>query len=215
MPVLLRIFCIALALLGPSLCVAAPSTYTGEAPVNSQSDSERAEALKTALANVVIAQTNDPGVLARADVANAMGEAERYVLQYQYRNNPPGEDGTARMTLVAQFDSAAVDRLLRRLGLGATVAAVAPEEAPSEATVWIGGIHNADDYLRVMGYLGKNNFVRATQPVQAGADGMLVKLSLVTGLAHFLDAVEMERTLGATRTAPPIGGADATLALLP
>ena len=47
-------------LLAAPLCIAAaPATYTGTAPVNSQSDADRAGALKTALANVVIEQTGD------------------------------------------------------------------------------------------------------------------------------------------------------------
>ena len=52
-----------------------------------------------------------------------------------------------------------------------------------------------DDYARVIGYLGKSNLVRGVQPMQARGDGMLLKLSLATDLAHFLDAVGMERTL--------------------
>lgn len=209
----LRAFCLVLVLLVPPARAAAPSTYTGEAPVNSQSDDDRAAALKTALANVVIAQTGDPGILARADVANAVGQAERYVLQYQYRDNIAGAEGGARLTLIAQFDSVAVDKMLQRLGLAAPDEAAALAETPSTATLWIGGIRSADDYARVMGYFGKSNFVRGAQPLQAHDDGMLVKLSLATDLAHFLDAVEMERTLAAA--SPPTAGADATLTLLP
>ena len=187
-----------------------PATYTGTAPVNSQSDEERAEALKTALANVVVAQTGDNTLLARTDVAKAVGQAERYVLQYQYKSNS-GPDA-AKLTLVAQFDSAAVDRMLDRLGLGSGEEQAALAETPSEAVVWIGGIRNAEDYARVIGYLGKNNFVRGAQPTQARGDGILVKLSLATDLAHFLDAIGFERTL-VVDAAAHVEGADATLAL--
>ncbi|MFC5489505.1 DUF2066 domain-containing protein [Dokdonella soli] len=205
-----------LALLAPAAWAAAPTGYMGTAPVNSQSDDERAEALKTALANVVVAQTGDSGVLARPDVAKAVAQAERYVLQYQYRRNPvAGDAGEAKMTLVAQFDSAAVDRMLQRLGLGSADSKAAVSETPSEATVWIGGIRNAEDYARVIGYLGKNNFVRGAQPMQAHGDGILVKLSLATDLARFLDAVGMERTL-TVASAPTSGDkVDATLSLVP
>lgn len=207
-----RVFGLAL-LLFSSMAQAAPGTYVGEAPVDSQSDDDRAEALKVALANVIVAQTGDSALPARADVAKALGNAERYVLQYQYRRN--SGDDAARMTLVAQFDSAAVDKLLQRFGVGAAADAAAQAEAPSEATVWIGGIRNADDYSRVMAYLGKSNFVRGAQPLQARGDGMLVKLSLATDLAHFLEAVRMERTLGVADAATQGEGVDATLALLP
>lgn len=190
-----------------------PATYTGTAPVNSQSDAERAEALKTALANVVVARTGDSSVLARADVARAVAQAENFVLQYQYRAN--AAEDASKLTLVAQFDSAAVDRMLDRLGLGEAGAdRPAAAATPSEAVVWIEGIHNADDYARVTGYLARNNFVRSAQPTQAHADGILVKLSLATDLAHFLDAIGMERTLVVNPSAH-VDGADATLTLSP
>lgn len=195
---------------------AAPPTYTGEAPVNSQSDEERADALKTALANVVIEQTGDAGVLSRSDVASAVAKAERYVLQFRYKQNAAAVDGTgAKLILIAEFDSAAIDDMLQRLGLGAPGrAGTAPIEAtPSEATVWIGGIRSAEAYARVMAYLGKSNLVRGVQPKQARGDGMLVKLSLATDLRHFLDAIGMERTLSVVSAAPPVDGVDATLAL--
>lgn len=212
------ILAVFLAMLAPRFAPAAPSTYTGEAPVNSQSDDERAEALKTALANVVIDVTGDAGVLARSDVASAVAKADRYVLQYRYRQNSgaSADLSPSKWMLVAEFDSAAVDQMLQRLGLaGATGADIAPEATPSEATVWIGGIHSADDYVRVIAYLARMNLVRSAQPVEARGDGMLVKLSLATDLKRFLDGVALERTLGVVNSAPPVDGVDATLALGP
>ncbi len=209
----LRALALLLTLLTSPAWALGPATYTGTAPVNSQSDDERVQALKTALANVVVAQTGDSSVLARPEVAKAVAQAERYVLQYQYRNNTA--DGVAKMTLVAQFDSAAVDKMLSRLGFGnAGDEPTAIAQTPSEAVVWIAGIRNADDYARVIGYLAKNNFVRAAQPTQARGDGILVKLSLATDLAHFLDAVGLERSLMVNPTAH-VDGADAVLALNP
>jgi hypothetical protein len=212
-PVPLRVFALALAVLAPLAHAFGPASYTGTAPVNSQSDEERSEALKTALANVVVAQTGDSAVIARPDVARAVAQAERYVLQYQYRPNS-GDDAAAKLTLIAQFDSVAVDKMLQRLGIGAPAEQAAASETPSEASVWIGGIRSADDYARVIGYLGKNNFVRAAQPLRAHGDGMLVHLSLATDLAHFLDAVGMERTLAIGSASAASDGADATLALV-
>lgn len=205
------IFGLILALLASLAIAAAPATYIGTAPVNSQSDADRTDALKTALANVVIAQTGDNGVIARADVAKAVAQAERYVLQYQYRPGT-GADEAAKWTLVAQFDSAAVDRMLGQLGLGGTAQAALPD-APSEATVWIGGITDGTDYLRVLGYLSKSNFVRQVQPSAARADGIKVTLALATDLAHFLDALGMERVLSVDAGAVRVDGIDATLAL--
>lgn len=204
-----------LALLSPLAAALSPSTYTGTAPVNSQSDADRTGALQTALANVVITQTGDSSVIARPDVAKAVAEAERYVLQYQYKTNA-GADDAAKMTLIAQFDSAAVDKMLVRLGIGGSSGSedsAALSETPSEATVWIGGIHSASDYVHVLGYLTKNNFVRTAQPMQARADGILVKLSLATDLAHFIEAVGIEHILTVDATAARVDGVEATLAL--
>ncbi len=207
-----RCLILLLALLMPLAAPAAPATYTGGAPVNSQSDPERTEALKTALANIVIEQTGDSSVLARGDVAQAVGRAERYVLQYTYRpNHDPA--APAPLTLVAQFDAAAVDRMLSSLGFGTAAQQALAPAPPSEATVWIGGIDSADQYAQVMGYLVRSNFVKEALPTAARRDGILVRLSLSTDLPHSVEAIDMERTLAAAPAPPPIGGADAVLAL--
>ncbi len=192
--------------------VAAPGTYTGLAPVNSQSDQERTAALKTALANVIIEQSGDSSALARPDVARAVGEAERYVLQYTYRRNS-GVDAATPMVLEAHFDAAAVDRMLGELRLGSYANMPMVPDTPTEASVWIGGIRNTDDYARVIGYLARSNFVREARPVQAQQDRLRVNLSLSTDLVHFLDAVGMERVLAVIGSATPDAGADAVLAL--
>ena len=92
---LLPLFLLVFATVFAQPAPAAPTAYTGSAPVNSQNDDERAAALKTALANVVIEQTGDAGILARADVAKAVAQADRYVLQYSYR----GSDGARLLAL--------------------------------------------------------------------------------------------------------------------
>lgn len=213
----LLIGALSIGALPPTAAHAAPATYTGEALVNSQSDEERADALKTALANVVIEQSGDAGALARSDVAAAVAKADRYVLQFRYKPNPGAADGAGpRWILQAEFDSAAVDEMLQRLGFGTATAGTAPIEAtPTEATVWIGGIRSAEDYARVVAYLGKSNLIRSVQPTQARGDGMLVRLSLATDLKRFLDTVGMERTLSVVSGSPPVDGVDATLALAP
>jgi len=196
-------------LLAGGLAAAAPSTYVGRAPVNSQSDEERGSALRTALANVVIEQAGDSGVLADPDVARSVGQAERYVLQYSYERNPAG-DG-APLVLVAHFDATAIEGMLQRLGLGAYAGLPQVPEVPTEATAWVTDVRNADDYARVLSYLSRNNFVRGVQPVQAHGDAMLLKLSLSTDLAHFVEILALERTLGAAPA--PIDGADTALTL--
>ena len=208
---------VAFALLASPMLRASPPTYTGEAPVDSQSDDDRLEALKIALANVIIDQTGDAGVLSRSDVAAQLARADRYMLQFKYRQNPGAADtGAPRLMLIAEFDATAVDKMLQGLGLQSAGVAGAPIDAtPSDVTVWIGGIRSADDYARVIGYLARSNLVKSTQPKQARGDGMLVRLSLSTDLKHFLDAVAIERQLSVVNGSPPVDGIDATLALGP
>lgn len=206
---LLRVLGFVLALLAGGVALAAPSTYVGRAPVNSQSDEERGPALRTALANVVIEQSGDSGVLADADVARTVGQAERYVLQYSYERNPAG-DG-APLVLVAHFDATAIDRMLQRLGLGAYAGLPQVPEIPTEVTAWVTDVRGADDYARVLSYFSRNNFVRAVQPVRAHGDALLLKLSLGTDLAHFVEIVALERTLAVAPA--PIDGADTALTL--
>jgi hypothetical protein len=217
LPHFVALLAAALALLAAPTLRAAPSTYTGEAPVDSQSDDDRLEALKSALANVIIDQVGDAGVLSRPEVAAALAKADRYMLQFRYKQNPGAADtGAPRLTLIAEFDAAAVDKMLQGLGLMSAGVAGAPIDAtPAEITVWIGGIRSADDYARVIGYFAKSNLVKSTQPKQARGDGMLVRLSLARYLKHFLDAMSIELQLWVFNGAPPVDGIDATLALGP
>lgn len=196
-----------LALLAPlAAFAAAPGSYTGEAPVASQSDADRAAALTAAMANAITAQSADPDALARPEIARAVARADRYVLQYEYR---PGSGG---LVLVAQFDSAVIDRLLQRDAGGDAAAA---GDMPSQALAWVGGIRGADDYVRLMAYLARNHFVRGAQPVAAQGDGLLLRLSLASDLPKFLEVVAMERTLAVADTPAPVDGAEASLVLTP
>jgi hypothetical protein len=119
---LLRFAFLLLACLGSaSLLAQAPTLYTGEAAVADQSDGQRAEGMKAALSQVVVKLTGDSNVLTRESVAKGLAEAERYVQQYSYRQDVVTEAGQpqVKLTLVAQFDRGAVDRLLRDYGLKA------------------------------------------------------------------------------------------------
>src|SRR5438445_6838151 len=67
---------------------AAAGIYTGTAPVASQSDQDRATALRTALGQAVAqAAKGDANVLKRPEVARALTRAERYARSYSYQPN--------------------------------------------------------------------------------------------------------------------------------
>ncbi len=184
--------------------------YSGSVQVRSQDDAERADALRSALAKVVIERSGDAAALAREDVANEVAKADRYVLQYSYQREAPG----APLQLVAQFDAAAVDALLLRLGLLAETPATGA--ADGQTRVWIGGLHDADDWLRVSGYLARHPMLRDSRPIAAQDEGVLMQLDLAGTLAQFLDALaqEQERTLVPDAAAAHADAA-ATLLLVP
>lgn len=209
---------LAFALLLPLVGMAAPATYSGEAPVASQSEAERTEALKSALADVVMRVSGDAGVLSRSDVANAVANAGRYVLQYQYRRDvgtdPVSGALQVHTTLVAQFDRNAVDQMLATLGLRGERTPVAFDTTPSEAKVWISGIGSAEDYARLLGYLGHQPMLRETRPMQARGDGLLLRLSLMGGLPRFVEEVDHEGTLRLVNETPALEGIDATFILV-
>jgi hypothetical protein len=202
---------------------AAPGLYAGQVPVGSQSDAERTEALKTALAQVVIRVSGDSGALARPDVAKAVADAERYVQQFSYQQDIVTEAGQPqiRLTLIAQFDRDAVDQLLRNLGLLADAAPPSEGQVPAvEATpgsyrVWVAGVRSPQDYARLIGALSGNEFVRDVQVEQARGDGVQVRLTAATSLSRLLDNLSAGAVIRVAKTKPPVEGLDALLDLQP
>lgn len=198
--------------------VAAPTTYSGEAPVANQSEAARAGALKTALAEVVMRLSGDPGILARSEVANAVAAADKLVLQYRYRRDNATDDAgmpVSRLVLVAEFDSNAVDRMLAGLGFAGGGANVAIDATPVEKRIWLSGIHSAADYARALGYLTRQAQVRRSWPVEARGDGILVHLVLAGDFNRWLGLVGTDTVLQVNSASPPVQGIDATLALSP
>lgn len=220
-PALLVHVVVFLLALGSAPLLAAPSTYSGEAPVASQSDTERAGALKSALADVVIRLSGDSAILARGDVARAVGAAEKYMLQYRYRSDTATDETTGvarqRLMLVAEFDSSAVDRMLAGLGIGPGGSEIAPsaDVAPVEKHLWISGIHSASDYARSLGYLNRQALVRQPRPVEASGDGILVRLTVSGDFNRWLGTLDQDGVLHVNSASPPIEGVDATLELSP
>lgn len=209
--------CLLACVVGP--LAAAPATYTGEAPVASQSDAERSNAIKNALAKVVIEQSGDAGILARDEVAKAVAKADQYVLQYRYRRDALVDPATnapqVQLILVAEFDRAAVDRMLDGLGLGSAGSETPISATPVDKKVWISGIRSAEDYTRGMGYLARQAMVRQAWPLEARGDGILVKISLAGDFSRWLAQLGQDSVLQVNSANPPVDGIDATLVLQP
>jgi len=199
----------------------AAGLYTAQVPVASQDEAERAQALKTALGQVITKASGDPGVLVRPEVVKALGQAERYVQQFQYQQDVVTDTGQAqvRLTLIAQFDREAVDRLLGG-SAGAKEAdsarpAPAVDTTPGTYHVWIGGVRSGRDYARVIGALSGVDTVRDVQVEQARGDGMQLRLATAGSLPRLLEALNAGPVLRVTNAKPPVDGIDALLDLKP
>jgi hypothetical protein len=190
--------------------------YSGEAPVNSQAEGERNEALKTALAQVITKVSGDNSILTRPEVAKAIAAPGRYVQQYQYRQDVVNENGQpqAHLTLVAQFDRDAVDQLIGGAAKTGADATAATDTRAQSYRVWVSGVASADDYARLVGTLSHNELVRVVQAEQARADGVELRIDTIGPLQRVLDSLG-NGPIRVSNAKPPVEGVDALLDMHP
>lgn len=196
----------------------AEGLYSAQVPVASQSAKDRTDALQAALSQVVVNLTGgDKGVLSQPAVAKAVGDAERYVQQYEYTRDITNNNGQPEihLQLTAQFDRNAVDQMLADLGLthagaGNPNAQVAVDVEPQLYHVWVSGIDSAQDFANVVGSLNRNELVRHVQAQQARGDGVELTLD-VTGPLSRLLATLAGSSLQIINAKPPLDGIDALL----
>jgi hypothetical protein len=209
-----------LAIAGWSLPAgAATGLYAGEVPVSSQADGERAEALKAALAQVVIKVSGDAAVVGRPEVAKAIANADKYVQQFQYAQGVVTDSSgqaQVRLSLIAQFGREAIDRLLADAG-NAHAPSADTAQAPVEAQsgtyrVWVSGIASAEDYARLIGSLTRNELVRSVQTEQARGDGVQLKLDAAASLSRLLESLG-NSPVHVLNAKPPVDGVDALLGM--
>lgn len=214
----LALFRVVVLFAGLAVCIAAAAggLYSGEAPVGSQAESERNEALKTALAQVIVKVSGDNTILTRPEVSKAVAAPSRFVQQYEYRQDVVNDNGQPQvhLTLVAQFDREAVDQLI-----GGTAKAGADPTAASETRtqsyrVWVGGVGSADDYARLVGSLSHNELVRVVQAEQARGDGVELRIETVGPLQRVLDSLGAG-PVHVSNAKPPVEGVDALLDMRP
>lgn len=195
--------------------LAAPASaaglYSGEVPVNSQSEGDRNEGLKAALAQVFTKVGGDASVLARPDIAKAVADASRYVQQYQFTQDV----ATSHLMLFAQFDRDAIDQLLGNAGAKSGDAAPAVVDTkPQSYRIWVRGVGSADAYARLVGTLSRNELVRGVQAEQARGDGVELKIDTVGPLQRVLDSLG-NGPIRVANAKPPVDGVDALLDMQP
>lgn len=215
-----RIACLCILLASVSAAHAG-GFYTGQVAVNSQAVTERSEALKSALAQVMVRLAGgDNAVLARPEVARAVANAAQYVQQYQYSRDIATDNGQPQghLSLIAQFDRDAVDKLLADQGLatagGTQAVQAAADVQPQTFTLWVGGLQSAQDYARAVGALSRNDLVRSVQAEQARGDGVELRVDVTGPLQRLLDSLSAG-PLRVVNAKPPVDGVDALLGLQP
>ena len=89
------------------------SIYSGEVEVASQDEIERESVLGRALTQALIRASGDPTIAQDPGLAAALAAAPGLLRQHSYHQQV--ENGQARLLLVAQFDPAGIERILRGL----------------------------------------------------------------------------------------------------
>lgn len=110
---------------GPAGAARVSGLYEAEVPVLGQDAEQRNEAIREAFRRVLVKLTGNRAIAGQAALAGDIPQASRYVEQYRYRLAPagsaavPAELAQAPVPglLKVQFDSSALNRLLRERGL--------------------------------------------------------------------------------------------------
>jgi hypothetical protein len=107
-------------LAGTARAADAGGLFEAAVPVADQSDAARDEALRHALAEVLVRVTGDTAVAKAPEAASLLENARRYVGQFSYErrlaeNAEPASE--PRLFLLARFDGAALERAVRQAGL--------------------------------------------------------------------------------------------------
>jgi hypothetical protein len=100
--------------------VAATDLYSGEVPVNSQSEPDRKEAIPEALIQVLQKLSGQRELPASPALDEALNNAERLLLSFRYVNvvkTSPDDTVSPEIRLVAQFIPPEVDRIIQQAGL--------------------------------------------------------------------------------------------------
>ncbi len=214
----LSLFRVVLLAAGLAVCVSATAggLYAGEVPVGSQAEGERNEALKTALAQVIVKVSGDNTILTRPEVSKAVAAPSRFVQQYEYRQDVVNDNGQPQvhLTLVAQFDREAVDQLIGGAAKSSGDATTAADTRTQSYRVWVGGVASADDYARLVGALSRNELVRAVQAEQARGDGVELRIETIGPLQRVLDSLG-SGPVHVSNARPPVDGVDALLDMRP
>lgn len=183
---------ILLALLLVPPLSAQQEAYQASVPVMSQAPEDRDEAMRRALATVLVRVSGDPSAAA-ADAI--LARATQLVQRYAYER-----DAERQLRLMAAFDPQAVENALKREGL--PVWGVYAGEI-EEVALSVAGLRSAGDYARVIGALRALPSVNQLQVLEARNDTLYLRLRSEGGAARLSGAISIGGVL--SRTSEPSG----------
>lgn len=95
----------------------AAALYEARVPVQGQGAAERGDALRRALAEVLIKLSGDRTAPENAVLSRLLEDAPRFVLEYRYQASAKGQASSGERWLWARFDGAAVEQEIRKAGM--------------------------------------------------------------------------------------------------
>lgn len=180
MRILLLLF---ILLAAPVLQAQILDEYQATAKVDNQGAAARDKALREALSSVLARISGQPAINASGRTGPILARASAMIRSVSYQST---DDDT--LQLVAVFNPDAVDSALKQQGLpvhGVT------SGASEQLRLSIAGISNAQDYARVMTYLGDQPGVKNLTVAMAGADTLVVNLRADGGAARLAGALSV------------------------
>lgn len=102
----------------PAACAAeAVALYEAQVPAQGQGAAERGDALRRALAEVLVKLSGDRAAPKSATLSRLLKDAPRFVLEYRYQAPAEGQASLGERWLWARFDGEAVEQEMRKAGV--------------------------------------------------------------------------------------------------
>ncbi len=162
--------------------------YSDEVPVQGQSAKERSQAIKKALAGVLVKVSGDFGAANSSQFSAAYAQAADFLLRYRYlvlENELLWEEGYRQMLRV-DFDSNAINQFLRQSGFSTL------ESSGLAALVrlTVTGVSSVEDYAYLTHYLLSLNEVADVQVEMVNPEQVVLKLGVRNGIAELMYAMD-------------------------
>ncbi len=167
--------------------------YSDEIPVQGQSAKERDQAIKKALAAVLIKVSADSYAANSSQFSDAYAQIDRFLLRYRYLalGNELLRDEGYRQVLRVDFDKGAIDQLLSQSGFYVS-------EGSRFATLvrlTVTKVFSIEDYAAVIHYLQLLSEVIDVQVEKVDYGQVVLKLGVRGDIAGLKDTIDSDGTI--------------------